>query len=152
MCRRLQIFFALAAILQLAASVHANPPTPSLAAEKRVILTPTAPKEPRINGAKVYGVRPGKPLLFRIPATWGAAHAVCGQGSSRRAVAGSADRDHQRTDQQPSAEHLSCHAGRREPLGQSRRRVSDRGGRHPGADAADGMEHVLYTLRWNYRG
>ncbi len=69
MCRRLQIFFALAAILQLAASVHAQPPTPSLAAEKRVILTPTAPKEPRINGAKVYGVRPGKPLLFRIPAT-----------------------------------------------------------------------------------
>ena len=69
MCRRLQIFFALAAILQLAASVHAQPPTPWPAAEKRVILTPISPKEPRINGAKVYGVRPGKPLLFGIPAT-----------------------------------------------------------------------------------
>lgn len=37
--------------------------------EERVILTPPAPKTPRINGAKVYGVRPGSPFLYRIPAT-----------------------------------------------------------------------------------
>ncbi len=33
------------------------------------ILTPAAPHEPRINGPTVYGVRPGHPFLYRIPAT-----------------------------------------------------------------------------------
>lgn len=33
------------------------------------ILTPTAPHTPRINGANVFGVRPGSPFLFTIPAT-----------------------------------------------------------------------------------
>ena len=34
-----------------------------------VILTPKPPATPRINGAKVFGVRPGHPFLFTIPAT-----------------------------------------------------------------------------------
>jgi alpha-galactosidase len=34
-----------------------------------VILTPPAPNTPRVNGAKVFGVRPGSPFLFMIPAT-----------------------------------------------------------------------------------
>lgn len=33
------------------------------------ILTPAPPAKPRINGARVFGVRPGSPFLFRIPAT-----------------------------------------------------------------------------------
>ena len=33
------------------------------------ILTPAAPSTPRINGASVFGVRPGSPFLFTIPAT-----------------------------------------------------------------------------------
>ncbi|HEY5346201.1 MAG TPA: NPCBM/NEW2 domain-containing protein [Verrucomicrobiae bacterium] len=33
------------------------------------ILTPAAPTTPRINGANVFGVRPGSPFLFTIPAT-----------------------------------------------------------------------------------
>lgn len=33
------------------------------------ILTPEAPKTPRINGASVYGERPGRPFLYTIPAT-----------------------------------------------------------------------------------
>ena len=33
------------------------------------ILTPAAPPQPRINGASVFGVRPGSPFLFTIPAT-----------------------------------------------------------------------------------
>ena len=33
------------------------------------ILTPPAPATPRINGADVFGVRPGSPLLYTIPAT-----------------------------------------------------------------------------------
>jgi alpha-galactosidase len=37
--------------------------------EEAVMLTPKPPKEPRVNGPKVYGVRPGSPFLYRIPAT-----------------------------------------------------------------------------------
>ena len=33
------------------------------------IVTPPAPSKPQIHGAKVHGVRPGHPLLYRIPAT-----------------------------------------------------------------------------------
>lgn len=32
-------------------------------------LTPPAPASPRINGAKVFGVRPGSPFLYKIAAT-----------------------------------------------------------------------------------
>ena len=38
-------------------------------AEPRVILTPKPEPKPRINGAKIFGVRPGSPFLFTIPAT-----------------------------------------------------------------------------------
>ncbi len=34
-----------------------------------VVLTPKASPKPRINGARVVGVRPGSPFLFTIPAT-----------------------------------------------------------------------------------
>ena len=37
--------------------------------ESAVILTPKPPAEPRINGTKIFGVRPGSPFLFTIPAT-----------------------------------------------------------------------------------
>ncbi len=37
--------------------------------EEAVILTPPPPAEPRINGPKVYGCRPGNPFLYRIPTT-----------------------------------------------------------------------------------
>jgi alpha-galactosidase len=37
--------------------------------EAAVILTPALGPAPRINGARVLGVRPGSPFLFRIPAT-----------------------------------------------------------------------------------
>ncbi|HUO09946.1 MAG TPA: putative Ig domain-containing protein [Phycisphaerae bacterium] len=43
-----------------------NAEKPAVAGE---ILTPPAPAEPRINGARVFGVRPGHPVLFTIPAT-----------------------------------------------------------------------------------
>ena len=33
------------------------------------VLTPPTPATPRINGARVFGVRPGSPFLFTIPAT-----------------------------------------------------------------------------------
>jgi alpha-galactosidase len=37
--------------------------------EERTILTPPAGPKPKINGPKVYGVRPGTPFLYRIPCT-----------------------------------------------------------------------------------
>ncbi|MDB6019554.1 MAG: Alpha-galactosidase [Pedosphaera sp.] len=37
--------------------------------EPGVILTPSAPPVARIHGPKIFGVRPGHPLLFTIPAT-----------------------------------------------------------------------------------
>jgi alpha-galactosidase len=37
--------------------------------EQKIILTPKPGSEPRINGTKIFGVRPGSPLLFKIPAT-----------------------------------------------------------------------------------
>ncbi|MHC4891667.1 MAG: NPCBM/NEW2 domain-containing protein, partial [Planctomycetota bacterium] len=37
--------------------------------EQAVILTPRSSPKPRINGAKVFGIRPGSPFLFTIPAT-----------------------------------------------------------------------------------
>jgi alpha-galactosidase len=40
--------------------------SPNLSA---LILTPKAPAQPRINGARIFGVRPGHPFLFTIPAT-----------------------------------------------------------------------------------
>ena len=43
--------------------------TCTAADEEAVILTPKPPAAPRINGAKVFGVRPGHPFLFTIPAT-----------------------------------------------------------------------------------
>ncbi|MGO8839240.1 MAG: putative Ig domain-containing protein [Limisphaerales bacterium] len=41
-----------------------NPPTNSA-----LILTPPAPATPRINGPNIFGVRPGSPFLYTIPAT-----------------------------------------------------------------------------------
>ena len=37
--------------------------------EEAVLLTPPAPRQPRLNGPRVYGVRPGSPFLYRIPCT-----------------------------------------------------------------------------------
>ena len=39
------------------------------AREKAVILTPPPPRTPRINGARIFGVRPGSLFFFTIPAT-----------------------------------------------------------------------------------
>ncbi len=37
--------------------------------EPGIILTPAPSQNVRINGAKIFGVRPGSPFLFKIPAT-----------------------------------------------------------------------------------
>jgi alpha-galactosidase len=45
------------------------PGEPPLAYVAPYVLTPPAPATPRINGAGVFGVRPGSPFLFTIAAT-----------------------------------------------------------------------------------
>jgi alpha-galactosidase len=47
----------------------ADTPTTEPTTQPEVILTPPPPPTPRINGARVFGVRPGRPFLFTIPAT-----------------------------------------------------------------------------------
>lgn len=54
------IVFLLLSLPMLAQTVSEN---------QALILTPKPSSTPRINGAKVFGVRPGHPLLFTIPAT-----------------------------------------------------------------------------------
>ena len=39
-----------------------------ICAEEAVVLTPKPGPAPRINGARIFGVRPGSPFLFTIPA------------------------------------------------------------------------------------
>ena len=46
-----------------------SPKENKLSYDARYILTPKATDGPRINGAKVFGVRPGSPFLFIVPAT-----------------------------------------------------------------------------------
>ena len=55
-----------------------NPKAIDSPKEEPVLLTPKPSHKPRINGAKIYGVRPGRPFLYRIPAT--------GQGPMRFTV------------------------------------------------------------------
>ncbi len=37
--------------------------------DRALILTPPAPETPRVNGPNLFGVRPGSPFLYTIPAT-----------------------------------------------------------------------------------
>ncbi|MGQ9820809.1 MAG: NPCBM/NEW2 domain-containing protein [Thermogutta sp.] len=47
-----------------------RPPLPVAAPrEEAVILTPPPPPKPLLNNAAVYGCRPGRPVLYRIPCT-----------------------------------------------------------------------------------
>jgi len=52
----------------LAARLLGTVTVPAPAAEP-LILTPRPGPSPRINGPKIFGVRPGSPLLFKIPAS-----------------------------------------------------------------------------------
>jgi alpha-galactosidase len=63
--------FAAALIALLSSPVVQAQDVPATAApaEEAVILTPKPPPAPRINGAKVFGVRPGHPFLFTVAAT-----------------------------------------------------------------------------------
>jgi alpha-galactosidase len=55
-------------LIFLAATAASSQALPN-SKEEAIILTPKPGPEPRINGAKIFGVRPGSPFLFTIPAT-----------------------------------------------------------------------------------
>ena len=61
-----QICLALTALL-IAAGCERTSPRPS--ADSFPILTPPTPLTPRINGSRIFGVRPGSPFRYQIPAT-----------------------------------------------------------------------------------
>ena len=48
---------------------HAQEPAADAQDKSDFILTPPPPATPRINGARIYGQRPGRPFLFTVPAT-----------------------------------------------------------------------------------
>ena len=56
-------------LLSLTLAVAPLSPAPLMAQATAEILTPKPPAEPRVNGPKIFGVRPGSPFLFTIPAT-----------------------------------------------------------------------------------
>ena len=58
--------FLSALVLAIVCQLRADETTATVAP---YILTPAAPATPRINGANVFGVRPGSPFLFTVPAT-----------------------------------------------------------------------------------
>jgi alpha-galactosidase len=60
---------ALAALAPLPAFAAQDKGPITLPSEPRIVLTPPPAATPRINGARVFGVRPGSPFLFTIPAT-----------------------------------------------------------------------------------
>ncbi|TAK91661.1 MAG: alpha-galactosidase, partial [Verrucomicrobia bacterium] len=65
--KRITAYCAIA-LLQSIVILHAqtNVPAPAAAPE---IRTPKPSAAPRINGPGIFGVRPGHPFLYRIPAT-----------------------------------------------------------------------------------
>ena len=75
MRKQTTIISVLAALILISGCDMANqqktysPKENKLSYEAKYILTPKAPDEPRINGAKVFSVRPGSPFLFIVPAT-----------------------------------------------------------------------------------
>ena len=65
--KKLIALLALAMVVNtVAAQQHVEVEIPDLSA---YILTPKPAATPRINGAKVFGMRPGSPCLYTIAAT-----------------------------------------------------------------------------------
>ena len=59
----------LALLVMVTVWASAGAEAPPVASPAPVILTPPVPREPRLNGPRVTGVRAGSPFLFRIPCT-----------------------------------------------------------------------------------
>ncbi|HWB92132.1 MAG TPA: hypothetical protein VG605_09775, partial [Puia sp.] len=56
-------------LLGLYIRINAQTADATYSPDSALILTPAPAAAPRINGPKVFGVRPGHPIVFTIPAT-----------------------------------------------------------------------------------
>src|ERR1019366_9834160 len=70
----MKTYLAATCFMFAAAAIAAPPlrvasPDGKVVIAARPILTPRPGPAPRINGPKVYGARPGRPFLYRIPCT-----------------------------------------------------------------------------------
>ncbi len=64
-----KLIILIGAMLLSGSILAASPQSEGLDTLKKYILTPAPPATPRINGAKVFGVRPGSQFLFTVAAT-----------------------------------------------------------------------------------
>src|ERR1044071_3140983 len=67
--RNMTLVLALGLMGAAATVASEAPQTTDPNREEAIILTPKPPRAPRINGARIFWVRPGSPFLFTIPAT-----------------------------------------------------------------------------------
>lgn len=66
--KRMKLTWAALLVTPCAAPAQTVPPPP-MPDYSAHILTPAAPLTPRINGPALFGVRPGRPILYRVPVT-----------------------------------------------------------------------------------
>jgi alpha-galactosidase len=67
LCIRIVIYTVL--IIHLSGCVSTVESDQTVINDNNVILTPRPGPRPRINGPKIYGCRPGRPFIYRIPCT-----------------------------------------------------------------------------------
>ena len=110
--------------------------------EAAVVLTPKPSPQPRINGAKIFGVRPGHPLLFTIAATGRRPMQFAAEGLPEGlTLDGQTGRISGRT--AVRGEHVVVLRAANE-LGAAERRFAHRRRRPLGADAAHGLEQLVH--------
>jgi len=102
------------------------------------ILTPPDSPAPRINGARVFGVRPGSPFLYTIAATGTRPMTFSATGLPKGLKL---DPETGRiTRQAHESGRLRRHAGRRQRPGHGQRVAQNRHRRQNRPDTADGLE------------
>ena len=115
------------------------------------ILTPAAPREPRINGPSVYGDKPGRPFLYRVPATGDRPMRFSAQGLPAGLALDAATGIIRGTiaDRTPRGYETTMVAAN--ARGRAERALPHRRRRHARADPADGVERLVHVLRASER-
>ena len=109
--------------------------------EDAVILTPIPPRTPRINGARVFGVRPEHPFLFTIPAT-GDRPMTFGVDHLPKGLTVDAQTGQIQGRIEKPGQYVVTLSGR-EPIGQREALLQDRLRGDASPDAAHGLEQLV---------
>lgn len=112
--------------------------------EEPVILTPPQPRQPHLNGPRVYGIRPGSPFLYPHPLHRGAPDGFQRREFAGRIGAGFAKRHHHRENFRRRDKR--CDADRPQFPGRGARRIPHCGRRQAGAHAPHGLEQLVHSL------